>query len=364
MSSPASISFEQTPRKILLIKPSALGDVVHALPIAHLLKRRFPEAKLDWLISRPLIDLVEHHPAVDGVLPFQRNRGAAWGVHRKSAKALAGRLRDGKYDLVLDLQGLLRSGWMARQTKAPVRVGFASAREGATVFYTHRVDAGDRERHAVERNLDLAEAVGCDRGPVQFDLPNFDADTSAVHALLEPLNGEPFAVLLPGTNWQSKRWPAEHFATLADLIASKLGLRVVIAGSDDAADAAKLINGLNLVGKTRLRPLVQLLRQASLVVSNDSGPMHLAAALGRPLVAPFGPTSPVRTGPFGSDRSVLRLDIVCSPCYRRNCIHQSCLWQLSPETVLRWCRVQLEACGESTSAGFGSSIGSPSNAAR
>ncbi|MEL7239557.1 MAG: glycosyltransferase family 9 protein [Planctomycetota bacterium] len=198
------------------------------------------------------------------------------------------------------------------------------------------------ERHAVERNLDFAEALGCGRGPVEFDLTTTPQDEHAVELLVEPLMDEPFAVLMPGTNWATKRWPAERFAMLAHRLASECGLRVVVAGADDAREAAEQIDGLNLVGRTRIRQLVSLLRRASLVVSNDSGPMHLAAALGRPLVAPFGPTSAVRTGPFGRQTGVVRLDIVCSPCFKRNCVHQTCMASLTPDVIFERCIAAME----------------------
>ena len=334
------------PKRILIVKPSALGDVVHALPVAALLKARWPDAHLAWLVAAPFAPLLETNPLVDETIPFDRGRGDSLARHSGRAGRLAATLRRGDFDLVIDLQGLFRSGWLAWQTRAATRVGFAYAREAASLFYTDKVAERPGERHAVERYLDVAEHLGCGRSPVRFDLPTTEADDLAVERLLSPLRGEPFAVLLPGTNWATKRWPAERFASLAARLRGELGLRAVVAGGPDAAEAAGIIlaaapDALNLVGQTGVRELVSLLRRASLAVTNDSGPMHLAAALGRPLVATFGPTSTDRTGPFGRGGSVVRLDLICSPCFRRQCAHQTCLASLSVDSVVRRCAAEL-----------------------
>lgn len=336
------------PKRILLVKPSALGDIIHALPAAALLKRKWPGATLSWLVARPFAPLLETNPNVDETIYFDRDRGGSLAEHGGNARKLARRLREGTFDLVIDLQGLFRSGWLAWQTRAPVRVGFNYAREGAAFFYTHKVRTPPGERHAVERYLDVAEFLGCGRDSVGFHLQTTPDDEAAVETLLAPLNGEPSAVLLPGTNWPTKRWPAEYFAELAVRLREEFSLPIVVAGGRDATDAARLIlksapSALDVTTKTSVRELVALLRRAALVVCNDSGPMHLAAALGRPLVAPFGPTSPSRTGPWGRMEGVIRLDIVCSPCFERTCVHQSCLRGLSVDRVLEHCVRQKEA---------------------
>ena len=223
-----------------------------------------------------------------------------------------------------------------------MRVGFAAAREGAWLGYTHRVADPPGLRHAVERYLDVADFLGCGRTPVDFDIRVTDADEARADELLAPLKGRPFALLMPGTNWPTKRWPAAHFTTLATLVESHLSLAPVTAGAADAAEAAAGVPGLNLTNQTTVRELIALLKRAALVVCNDSGPMHLAAALRRPLVALFGPTDPHRTGPFGSEQSVVRLDVPCAPCLSRRCAHQTCLAALSPGDVLGRCRAALQ----------------------
>jgi heptosyltransferase-1 len=349
-----SIPLQTPPARILIIKPSAIGDVVHALPVLNLVRQRWPGAHVAWLVTPACAGLLDGHPQLDEVIRFERGRfGAGWRSPAAAAALFrfARELRARRFDLVIDLQGLFRSGWLARQTRAPVRVGFANAREFAPVFYTHRVPVGDAERHAVDRYLMLAEAIGCGNGPAEFRFATDDADRAAVSALLGGDGGgegsgggdAPYAVLLPGTNWATKRWPVEHFAATVGPLRERFGLRCVVGGAPgDRALAAQIPGSLDLTGRTNLRQLVALLERAAVVIANDSGPMHIAAALGRPLVTPYGPTSPVRTGPYRRMDAVIRLDIPCSPCFSRRCSHQSCLQWLGPEPVLREVARQLD----------------------
>jgi lipopolysaccharide heptosyltransferase I len=338
------IQFTTPPSRILIIKPSALGDVVHTLPVLKLLRRRWPEAHVAWVVGGAFASLLEGHPQLDEVIRFERGRfargwrdpGAAAGLFRFDRE-----LRGGAFDLVIDLQGLFRSGWMTMRTRAPVRVGFSNARELAHLFYTHRIAVDSPDQHAVDRYLKLCDALGCGRAPVEFSFHVTDQDRQHVAEILG--HDRPFAVLLPGTNWPTKRWPVEHFAALVGPLRERFGLDSIVAGGPDVAGIAGLIpRAINVVGKTsNLRQLVALLERADLVIANDSGPMHIAAALGRPLVTMFGPTNPQRTGPYGRLDSVVRLDIPCSPCYSRRCSHQSCLKWLQAEHVLAVAERQL-----------------------
>jgi lipopolysaccharide heptosyltransferase I len=328
------LSFSSPPARILIIKPSAIGDVVHALPVLNLVRHKWPSAKISWVVTPACAGLLEGHPQLDEVILFNRRRfGHAWRSPRTllAMWRFSRALRKRKFDLVIDLQGLLRSGWMARATGAPVRVGPSNAREFGWIFYTHRVPVS-WDWHAIDRYLAMADALGCGKAPVEFVFATTDADRAAVAAML-PAAGR-FAVLLPGTNWKTKRWPVEHFAAAVEPLKSRFGLDTVIAGHGGDSELAQQIAGINLCGKTNLRQLVALLERAELVIANDSGPMHIASALGRPLVTPYGPTNPARTGPYRRMESVLRLDIPCSPCYSRRCSHQSCLQWLKPDDVL------------------------------
>jgi len=332
-----------TPHRILLIKPSSLGDVTHALPILHLLRKKYPNAKISWLVAPYCSGLLEGHPDLDEVILFDRRRfGTAWKNPAAGLDLIRFKrdLRRRQFDWVIDLQGLFRSGWLAWFTRAPVRIGFANARELAPLFYTHRIPIATMEQHAVDRYLRIAHAAGCDDEPIEFKFAVSDSDRSAVNEMLG--DDSPFAVLLPGANWETKRWPVENFQALVEPIEKRFGLRCVIAGGPDTIEMAnKIPSAQNLAGKTNLPQLVALLERASLVIANDSGPMHIAAALGKPLVTLFGPTNPIRTGPYNRPDSVVRLDIPCSPCYSRKCSHTSCLRWLTIEPVLSTAAEQL-----------------------
>jgi heptosyltransferase-1 len=334
------------PRRILIIKPSAIGDIVHALPVLSLVRRRWPAARISWLVTPVCSGLLEGHPLLDEMILFDRKRwGGMWrsprlaGEWRRFTRELRGR----EFDLVIDLQGLFRSGWLSWKTGAEVRVGFANARELAPLFYTHRVPIETPEQHAIDRYLKLARFIGCDEGPVEFPFATTEGDRAQVSELLRTSVGENrYAVLLPGTNWETKRWPVEKFAGLVGPLRERFGLVSVLAGGSDAGAMAPQIPGVvDLTCRTTLKQLTALLERAELVVANDSGPMHIASALGRPLVTPFGPTNPVRTGPYGRMDSVIKIDIVCSPCYSRTCSHRSCLRWLDVGPVLRLAEEQM-----------------------
>jgi lipopolysaccharide heptosyltransferase I len=337
------VSPTHTPARILIIKPSALGDIVHTLPILNLLRTRWPEAHIAWLVNPPFAGLLEGHRQLDEVIRFERHHfGTGWWNPAALVDLwnFTRLLRSKKFDLVIDLQGLFRSGWLARATGSPMRVGFADAREMGWIFYTHRVPVETWEQHALGRYLNIAEALGCGREPVTFEFP-------PMQALSQPIEGK-YAVLLPGTNWETKRWPVESFAQLVTPLRERFGLRTVVAGAKDAIDLARQIRAINegeeiidLSGKTSLPQLVTLLAGAAVVIANDSGPMHIASALGRPLVTIFGPTNPIRTGPFERMDTVVSLNIACSPCYSRKCSHISCMRWLESERVLEKVAEQL-----------------------
>lgn len=339
-----TLDFPAPPERILIIKPSAIGDVVHALPILNLLRDRWPQSHISWLLTPGCAGLLERHPMLDEVIEFDRGYyGRGWR-DPASALGLLGFtrcLRRRRFDLVVDLQGLFRSGYLAWKTGARVRIGFRNARELAPLFYTHHVPIDTPEQHAVERYLKIAAALGCDTDRVEFPFALDDDDRRQVAAMLP--QARPYAVLLPGTNWATKRWPIERFAALVAPLRQRFGLESVVAGAASDIALGERIDGINLAGQTNLRQLVALLERAAVVVANDSGPMHIAAALGRPLVTVYGPTNPVRTGPFRRPDSVLRLDLPCSPCYSRRCWHQSCLQWLEIAPVLKLVEEQMHA---------------------
>ena len=316
-------------RRILLIKPSALGDVVHTLPVVATLKRRYPEIPLDWLVEEESAPLVAGHPAVASIVVSGRRR---WLRQlRRPAEAasalgemrgLVTELRRRRYDAVLDLQGLLKSAVYVVAAGAPVRVGLADAREGAGWVLTHRVPVPPQPVHAVERYLALAAAVGARETVRDFTIPLGPDELEAAQRLLADLP-RPCVALHPAARWETKLWEVERWRAVAASLAGE-GAGVVVTGSlADAPAAAAVCEGLrpaprSLAGRLSLKGLAAVLRSVDLMITVDSGPMHIAAAVGTPVVALFGPTDPARTGPLGPGR-VLRQPLPCSPCLQRHC---------------------------------------------
>lgn len=346
-------------RRILLIKPSSPGDIIHALPVLHGLRHRYPAAHIAWLVAAPFANLIEDDPALSEVLPFDRRRfgqvGRSLRITREFVGFLRG-LRRRQFDLVIDLQGLFRSGFLARATRAPIRIGFANAREMAWIFYTHKLDRPARDTHAADKNYAVAALLGFADQPMNFTIALAQQDCDRARELLVESGfhpPEPYAVLVPTTRWETKCWPADRFGLLARLLRERMGLRSILVGGPadapigDLAACASQDAAANLCGRTTLRELAALVERAAVVVTADSTPMHMAAALSRPLVALFGPTSPRRTGPYGRMLDVLRVELPCSPCYLRKlcqCPHEhACMQRLTVETVAEAAVVRLEA---------------------
>ncbi|GAB4419678.1 MAG: lipopolysaccharide heptosyltransferase I [Thermodesulfovibrionales bacterium] len=245
-------------------------------------------------------------------------------------------LKSERFDCVVDLQGLLRSGIIAKATGAPVRIGFMEAREVATLFYTHTVKAG-KELHAVDRYMRIADFLGCDCDGIVFPFPP--------EVPFDDLNiPDGYGIIAPGARWDTKRWPSERFGE----VASKLPVRtVVIGGISDKAIAQEVVRyskgkAISVAGETRTRELIHIIKRARFMLCNDTGPMHIAAALGVPVFAIFGPTDPVKTGPYGNGHTVIRLAVPCSPCRKRTCDDLKCLRWLQTETVYEIIKEKLD----------------------
>lgn len=335
------------PQRILLIKPSSLGDIVHALPVLALLRDAYPRAHIAWLAGLSFAPLLEGHPLLDEVIPFDRAR---YGRMLRSPaifaefRAFVRSVRERRFDLVIDLQGLIRSGYLAWASGAPRRVGFAHARELAPLFYTHRVRVPPTARHAVDQNLHVAAALGLPtNSPPRFPLGLRPEERRAAAETLAPLlprGDTTFVAVLIGARWETKLWRAERIANLIDRLHERGYPRCLLLGGPGDAPLAAEVRAAartdiaDLVGKTTLRQLAALLERAALVVTLDSGPMHIAAALERPIVALFGPTDPARCGPYAPQTRIAATPITCSPCYQRRCWHHSCMNWLQVDDVL------------------------------
>jgi lipopolysaccharide heptosyltransferase I len=335
--------------RILLIKPSSLGDIVHALPVLHGLRRRYPNARIDWLVADSCAGLIRGHPDLTGVVGFDRKRygriSRSLPVAGEFARFLNS-LRGVGYDLVIDLQGLFRSGFIAFATGAFVRMGFADARELAGLFYTHRIPIARDKVHAAQRNYGVASLLGFAHLPMTFDLALTDPERAIARDILAAAgisDFEPFIAVLPGARWETKRWLPERFVEVIDRLAAQDLGRCVLMGAPDEQPLCTEIaarcrcSTVNLAGRTGLRDVAAILHRAAVVLCQDSAPMHLAAAQDRPLVALLGPTSPARTGPFGGQSTVLQARLPCVPCYFRRlsqCPHEhECMRSLTVDEV-------------------------------
>ncbi|MBX3398828.1 MAG: glycosyltransferase family 9 protein [Gemmataceae bacterium] len=327
------------PRRIAILKPSALGDIVHALPVLTALRERFPNSHISWVVNRGFEPLLAGHPHLDATIPFDR------GAYRSVASSLryswtfTNRLRRERFDLVIDLQGLLRTGLMCAATGSPRRVGFANAREGATRFYTHRIEVPDADRiHAVDRYWRIAESLGC-KGDKQFIVPVRESETLAVRQELSTAP-RPWIAVAPGAKWVTKRWPPAQFAVLLAKAQNEFGGTVLLVGaSDDNPLSATIANRLtgsvrDFTGRTSLPKLAALLNLCDLMVANDTGPLHLAAAMGRPCVAPYTCTKTVLHGPYGGRVTGIETSVACGGSYLKNCPRGTvCFDDLTPDKL-------------------------------
>jgi heptosyltransferase I len=329
--------------RILLVKLSSFGDVLHALPTLEALRALYPLAHITWLVEAAYAPLLSGHPALDEVWVAPRLRPAEFfsGSNPATLRRLLRQLSARPFDLVVDLQGLLKSAVWVALAKSPRKVGYNRTRELSYLPLTERVPPFDPEAHAVQRYLNLARYLGAPPTLPVFRL-GLDAEVD-ISALIPGAAHKPLVVLHPGARWTSKLWPPASWARLAEWLSRDRGFCVALTGS--AADrelVADIVRQsaaplLNLAGSTSLAELAAVLRRARLAVTTDTGAMHLAAALGTKVVALFGPTAPWRTGPFGSGHLVVRLGLPCSPCFKRQCPAPRCLNELFPEMVRAAC---------------------------
>lgn len=342
--------------KILILKPSSLGDVVQALPVLRLLKLHLPHSEIYWWLASGLVPLLEGDPDLAGIFPFERNR---WAAPARWPKIWAGirAMRAERYDWAIDLQGLARSGLNTWLANADLSIGLDNAREGARegarLFYDKVAPRAAPGTHAVDRYLAVLPPLGV---PVHWDfqwLPARPKVAAMVRERWRPENAH-WVALLPGARWENKRWPVEYFQELARrLPEGTADLKFVILGGKEdrplgaAIASANPAHCLDLTGQTSLPQMIEWVRLSELMITNDTGPMHVAAALGRPVIALFGPTDPRSTGPWGQAENVLQMTTLpCVPCMKGRCDYErplACLRDITPATVCEQARRALAA---------------------
>ena len=313
--------------KILIIKLSALGDLFHALPVVHNLKSEL-NAEIHWVVQKEYSGLVKCFTDVDRVIPF----------HRKSFFSnfitFTQQLRSEQYDYIIDLQGLLKSAVVATLAKGKTRIGPSFHREGAGFFYSGIAGKRDKNRHAVEENLDVVRYLN-----LKLIEPQFPVNFPKVNVS----GKQPRVAILPESRWFAKNWPAESFAEVIKRLQASRNMSLYIVGSSRNTETCSLIESMlpekitKMAGKTSMTELGGFLSQMDLLIANDSGPVHMAVAVGTPTLTIFGPTDPVRTGPYGNKKHrVIKTTLSCQPCFSRTCSKgQSipCIANITPDEV-------------------------------
>jgi lipopolysaccharide heptosyltransferase I len=338
----------KTPESILIVKLSAIGDVVHALPFLEVLRENFSNARIDWLVEEQAFQIIEGHSGLDRVIVSRRNSWKSRLLQFKSCmsvirevKSFLKELRSYEYDLVIDLQGLLKSGVLVGLSKGKRKIGMAGAREGGWVFLNERPVPVDYDEHAIDRYLRVAGYLENDISSWKGNIPVSDSDKKWVDDLLNAngIQNRPLVAINPMARWKTKLWEPEKFAVLANRITDELSCKVIFTGSNSdwnvIEDVSKKMKRrpINIAGRTSLKQLAYLFTRCAALVTTDTGPMHIASAMGCRVVALFGPTAPWRTGPYGQSHKVIRADLECSPCFKKKCEDVRCMKEITVDRV-------------------------------
>jgi lipopolysaccharide heptosyltransferase I len=340
------------PKNILIIKPSALGDIVHALPVLSSLRGRFPEAKVTWLVNKSFAPLLECTEGLDAILPFDRKGMSRWYCNPAdfcTLRQFRRILRAGRFDLVLDLQGLLRSAIFAKMTGCPRRIGLKEAREFASLFYTRQVARPADSVHILDYYFALLKEIGVETCLPDCPLTAPAAARESIHQKLRENNLSPkqFAVLIPGSAHAYKCWPAEPFANVAEALHHHYGWPAVVVGTQservyaDAIRAAASTPVVDLTGQTAIPELIALFEQAGAVVSNDTGPGHIALAVKTPGVIIFGNTNPLRLGPYRRPECIAAVNLESRGAEIKDTIEAHQIKLVTVEMVLEKLQSQL-----------------------
>ena len=357
---------------ILIVKLSAIGDVIHTLPALAALRRCYPASDITWVVEEAAADLLVGHPDLNRTIVSSRKRwlseirkgqfAAPWKEMRAFLKALRSR----RYDLVIDFHGLLKSAVIVAASGGRRRLGYDSLQELSGLFYNEKITE-EMGKHAVDRYLDLirhladgrGEQADCLTAPPSFTITIGEAERRRVESLIDEhaalltagggrednrtesggkqRMGGRYVAVNPVAFWETKLWDEGKFAELCDRIRRELGIGVILTGSEagplDRIRTLMTTEAVNLGGRTNLRELACLYREAALVITTDSGPMHLAAGMGTPVIALFGPTDPARTGPYGTGHRIIRRGLDCMPCFRKRCETRTCMREITADEV-------------------------------
>ena len=345
---------------ILIVKLSAIGDVVHTLPSLAALRNLYPDAHITWVIEEASSDLIQSHPYLDRVIISRRKKwidDLKHGRIDKSLREMKSFIHDLKarpYDLVIDFHGLFKSAMVVSLSSGKRKLGYDSMQELSGFFLNEKIPE-DMKKHAVDRYLDFPRYLGADVKEAEFLIPIGEENKRNVEGLLRTHGIEKedkYVAISPVALWETKLWEDEKFARLCDLITEEQKVKVVFTGSDrgklERIQSLMKSSSINLGGKTTLRELAYLYQLASLLITTDSGPMHIAAAVGTPVIALFGPTDPLRTGPYGKGHEVIRKELPCSPCFLKKCDSKKCMRDITVEEVFQAVKEKLVGINKKT----------------
>lgn len=350
------------PKRVLLVRLSALGDVVHTLPALAALRRAMPDAHLAWMVESLSAPLLEGHPMLNELIVYPRAQWQRQGYLRSlpgDIRRFFGEMRHRRFDIAVDFQGLTKSALIPWLSAIPVRIGFGGedGREISQWFYTARLRPPHTICHVVHRNLYLLTGLGITEQAAEFPFPDLSTERKEVSQRLEQqgIGADKRLVFLnPGAGWETKRWPAEYFGRLAALIVREIGCGVLLTwgpGEEALVETAMgevpadLRRQVHRAPPTTVREFAALLNHCSVMVGGDTGPVHLAAARGVPVVGIYGGSDPKRNGPRGAAQIQILAnpDVACYPCWRVYCDNPPprCLTTITPEAVLEAVRTVL-----------------------
>ncbi|NLV92763.1 MAG: glycosyltransferase family 9 protein [Firmicutes bacterium] len=328
-------------RNILIVRMSAIGDVIHALPVARALKKADPTVRITWIVEKLAYDLLTNNPDIDELIFFDRPKFTSLSGFAQNAPSFTKYLRSKKFDLSLDLQGLFKSAAIVKMAGASTRLGYCNMREMSWLF-SRPVCGPHIEGNIIDRYLDVLRELGIEPGPPEWVINVTEEERANAEAAMREAGGDPnspYIVMASGTSWQSKCWPVESYGELVNRILSEYDVQIVLIGSGGDTPMAQGILSrtegpvYDLTGKLTLKELAHIHRQSRLFIGGDTGPMHLAVAVGTPVVALFGPTDPRKYGPYGPEHIVVRTEVDCGPCHKRTCANPRCMESITPEQV-------------------------------
>lgn len=333
--------------KILIVRLSALGDVVHSLPILHLLKETYPKSEIGWVVEDRASDLIINNPLVDNVYIVPKTK---WKKEKNKIKVLGeylqfvSKIRKDKYDIAIDLQELFKSGIITFLSGAKRRIAHAKTREFADLFVNEKLpyhDIFDINKPIIERYIEPAQYLGAKADEVIFTLPPvLEKDKEYVDELFANIDkSKPVVAISPATIWQTKHWQEDYWSELLIRLENKVNILFVGVEKDNLlinriSNKLNENSFINLAGKTSVLQLIEVFNRCDMLIAPDTGPTHIANATQKPIIiCLFGATAYKRSGPYGEKHYSLSANVDCQPCFNRNCKKMDCMINLTVDSV-------------------------------